>query len=108
LFVVIGFGAAFFSFSAAMPIDADRITAQMTMKIPTVFQLLINFSDTIFSGLLLPEFRSNLFALNQDCLNISKNCNHKITIVKIEELVKNRIHQVFGFWYEIYDAISAC
>ncbi len=28
--------------------------------------------------------------------------------LKIDEFVKSRIHQVFGVWYEIDDAISAC
>jgi hypothetical protein len=29
-------------------------------------------------------------------------------VIKDDEFVKSRIHQVFGVWYEIDDAISAC
>jgi hypothetical protein len=29
-------------------------------------------------------------------------------LYNIDEFVKSRIHQVFGVWYEIDDAISAC
>jgi hypothetical protein len=31
-----------------------------------------------------------------------------IKFTKIDELVKSRIHQVFGVWYEIDDPISDC